>query len=91
MEKVNHGLPVPFVVNENNQSVFLTKIQEVQHFSFSKRVQKQMGLNYFEISDVKTLNSLLCKTKEGAVMKCSLLSTKIGQSDNYCFTAISNN
>ena len=90
-EKLKRGLPVHFVINDSDECLFLIKNREAQHFSFSKYVQTQMGLNDFEISHVKSTHSQLCLTKQGAVTKCALLSTKIGQSDNYCFTAISNN
>ena len=34
---------------------------------------------------------MLCLIKQGAVAKCSLLSTKIGQSHDHCFATISVN
>ena len=69
MEKLKRGLPVPFVINENDECLFLIKNQKAQDFSFTKHVKKQMGLNYFEICHVKHANSLWCLTKEGGGCK----------------------
>ena len=88
---IKQGMPTPFVVNEINEYLFLTKNQDAQQFFFKKYIGTIMGLNYFSISYGKLTNDPLCFSKYGNVHKCVLLATTIDDNDDYYYTAISNN
>ena len=90
-KKLKCELSIPFIINANNEYLFLIKNQEAQYFFFSNYVQIQMGLNYFNISHVKNTHTPLCLPKYGVIVKCVLLAMKVTQSDCYSYTAISNN
>ena len=90
-EKLKRRFPVTFIINKSNEFLFLIKKSRSPAFFILKHVQTHLGLNNFEIGHAKNTHSPLCLTKQGAVTKYSLVSTKIGQLDNHCFTAIINN
>lgn len=89
--KIKQGTPMPFVVNEMNEHLFLTKNQDAQQFFFENNIGTIMGLNYFSISYRKHTNEPLCLSKYGNAQKCILLATKINDNVNYYCTSISDN
>ena len=89
-EKLKRGLPVPFVLNENEECLFLMNDGPAKNFVFSKHVKTLMGLNYFELENVKNMQSPLCLLKKGVIKKCALLATKIEGTNNYCYAGVSN-
>ena len=62
-EKLKRGLPVPFVLNENEECLFLMNDGPDKHFAFSKHVKTLMGLNYFELEHMKCTQLPLCLLK----------------------------
>ena len=82
---------MPFVVNANNENLFLIKNERASLFIFSKFACSVMGLNYFNVDIIKTAEEPLFVSKTGQVQKCVLLPTKIKDEENFIFTAITNN
>ena len=89
-EKLKRGSPVPFVLNENEDCLFLLNDGPAKHFVFSNHVKTLMGLNYFDLKHVKNAQSPLSLLKKGVVKKCALLATKIEGTNKYCYTGINN-
>ena len=89
-EKLKRGLPVPFVLNENEDCLFLLNDGLAKHFVFSNNVKTLMGLNYFDLKHVKNAQSPLSLLKKGVVKKCALLATNIEVTNKCCYTGISN-
>ena len=91
MEKLKRGLPVPFVLDKDEQCLFLISDNKACNFAFSNHIATIMGLNYFGIKHVKLANMPLSILKNGDVEKCALLATKVEGSSSYCCTALTNN
>ena len=89
-EKLKRGLPIPFVINENEECLFLFSDGPAKHFVFSNHVKTLMGWNYFDIKYVKNAQSPASLLKKGIVKKCALLATKIEGSTKHCYTGVSN-
>ena len=62
---IEQGTPIPFVVDERCEYLFLTKNHYAQKFFFDKHKGTIMGLHYFTISHGKLTNEPLCLTKYG--------------------------
>ena len=89
-QKLKRGLPVPFVLDENDDFLFLLNYGPAKQFSFSNHVKTLMGWNYFDLKPVKDAQSPLSLLKKGVVKKCALLAIKIEGTNKYCYTGISN-
>ena len=61
------------------------------HFKFKAFVQRQIGLCYFDIELVKDTTVPLCLLKNSSIIKCVFLPTTQFVSNEYYYTAISNN
>ena len=88
---MKHGTPMPFVVNPNNENLFLIKNERASLFIFSTFACSVMGLNYFNVDVIKTDEEPMFVSKTGQIRKCVLLPTKIKDEENFIFTAITNN
>ena len=91
MEKLKRGLPVPFVLDKDEQCLFLISDNKACNFAFSNHVATIMGLNYFGIKHAKLVNAPLSILKNGDAEKCALLATKVEGSSIYCCAALTNN
>jgi len=89
-EKLKRGLPVPFVINENEECLFLVNDGPVKYFEFSKHIKALIGLNYFDLKYVKNAQSPISLLKKGNVKKCALLAIVIEGTNKYCYTGITN-
>ena len=49
-----------------------------------------MDLNYFDVSYMKKTEQHMRLSKDGAIIKCMLLQEKLIDSDDFCYTTISN-
>ena len=87
-EKLKRGLPVLFVINENEECLFLVNDGPAKHFEFSKHVKALMGLNYFDLKYVKNAQSPMSLLKKGNVKKCALLATAIEGTNKYCYIRV---
>ena len=56
-EKLKRGLPVPFVLNNNKEYLFLFNNGPAKQFIFMNHVMKLMGLNYFHLKHVRNTKS----------------------------------
>ena len=88
---MKQGTPMPFVVNANNENLFLIKNERASLFIFSTFACSVMGLNYFNVDVIKTAEEQMFVSKTGQIRKCVLLPTKIKDEGNFIFTAITNN
>ena len=88
---MKQGTPIPFVVNANNENLFLIKNERASLFIFSTFACSVMGLNYFNVDVIKTAEEPMFVSKTGQIRKCVLLPTKIKDEENFIFTAITNN
>ena len=77
MEKLKRGLPVPFILNENNECLFIFNDGPAQRFTFAKHVISLMGLHYFELKFVNRVENPLCVLKTSAAKKCALMAHKL--------------
>ena len=89
MEKLKRGLPVPFILNENNECLFIFNDGPALHFAFSKHVVSLMGLHYFEIKLINKVENPLCVLKTSTAKKCALLANKLDGGNGFCCTGFS--
>ena len=89
-EKLKRGLPVPFIMNDKNECLFLFNDGPPRQFAFANHVMKLMGWNYFHLKHVGNATSPDSLLKNGLVKKCALLATKIEGTNEFCYTGISN-
>ena len=52
-KKLKRGLSMPFVLNENEEYLFLISNSPTKHFAFSKHVKALIGLTHFELEHMK--------------------------------------
>ena len=88
-EKLKRGLPVPFVMNDKEECLFLFNDSPCRKFIFTNHVLKLMGWNYFHIKQVGNAVSPENLFKKGFAKKCALLATKIEGTNKFCYTGIS--
>ena len=89
-EKLKWGLPVPFVLNDNKECLFLFNDGPAKQFIFTNHVMKLIGLNYFHLKYVRNTKSPDSLLKKGLLKKCALLATKIEGENQCCYNSISN-
>ena len=89
-KKLKRGLPVPFVLNENEECLFLMSNNPARHFILMKYVKILMGLNYFDLGHAKNTQLPLSLLEKGIMKKCALLPAKIEGTSNCCYAAASN-
>ena len=90
MEKLKRGLPVPFILNENNECLFIFNDGPAQRFTFANHVISLMGLHYFELKFVNRVENPLCVLKTSAAKKCALMAHKLEGGNGFCYTGFSN-
>ena len=88
---IKQGTPTPFVVNANNENLFLIKNERASLFIFSTHAHSVMGLNYFNVKIIKKAEEPMFASKTGQTRKCVLLPTNIKDEEHFIFTAIANN
>ena len=89
IEKLKRGLPVPFILNENNECLFIFNDGPALHFAFSKHVISLMGLHYFEIKLINKVENPLCVLKTSTAKKCAFLANKLDRGNIFCYTGFS--
>ena len=77
MEKLKRGLLVLFVLNKDEECLFMIGGDKACNFTFLNHMVTLIGFNYFEIKHVKHTVILLCILKDGTVRKCNFLAKKI--------------